>query len=124
MNDGLGVGGVESIGHLNAYFENLADAQRAVLEKLAEGLAFKKLHDQEGAALHFPNIMDNTYIGVVESTGGAGLAMESLEDFPGRMKIVREKFDGHTATETSICRTPDDAHTAAAKWLFEPIVVE
>ena len=124
MDYRLRVRRVKCIGNLDAYVENFANAQRAILKELAQGLALQKFHDKEGPAFLFADIVDHTNIGVIEGAGRAGFAAKSFQRFPALMEIIRQEFHRNTAPQASVGSAPNDSHPSAAQGLIEPVMAE
>jgi hypothetical protein len=84
--------------------------------------AVQKLHDDEGAAAFFADVVDRADVGVIQSRGGFGFAAKALESGTVLGEIFRKKFEGNKAAETRVFSLVDNAHASAAE-LFDDAVV-
>ena len=71
MDDAFGVGGIESVGNLDAEGEQRLQIHRTVADQVLQGLTIKVLHDDEGLAIVLTNVIDRGDIGMVQ--GGSRL---------------------------------------------------
>ena len=66
MDDASRVSGVERVGDLNGEIYCVRCLQRSLTEHLAERLSFEVLHDDEGLAFMFIDVMNRADVRVVE----------------------------------------------------------
>ena len=115
MDDALFVGGVESIGKLDADFNGARNGKGAEGDGFVEGLAFEQLHGDEGAAILFFDGVNGANAGMIERGGRAGFAEETFEGLFVAMRGFRKKFQGDTAAELGVFSFVNDAHAAFAE---------
>ena len=122
MEDALFVGGVESVGELDADVDGARNGKGAGGDEFVEGLAFEQLHSDECSAIVFFDGVNRANAGMIERGSRAGFTEETLEGLFVAMRGLRKKLQGHTAAELGVFGFVDDAHAAAAK-LAEDFVV-
>jgi hypothetical protein len=76
-------------------------------------LPFEKLHDQKVLAVDILDGVDDTDVGMVQSGGGAGFALEAFTELRVLRHLFGQEFQGHAASQAGVFRFVDDAHAAA-----------
>jgi hypothetical protein len=92
VNDAGGVGGVESVGDLNADIEKLIEIDGTIADQMLERLAVEEFHGDEGAAFGFADVVDGADVGVVEGGGGLGFALKAGESLRVGGDVFGEEF--------------------------------
>jgi hypothetical protein len=115
VDDPLGVGGVESVGELDAEIEQRVVLRGSRRDAVPEGLALEPLHADEGLALVLADVVDGADVRVVEGGSGPGLALESLPGLAVGEQAFREELEGDAAPEPRVLGLVDDAHASAAE---------
>src|SRR6266853_2834029 len=115
MEDALFVGGVETVGELNADVNGARNGKGADGDEIVEGLAFEQLHGDKGAAIVFFDGVNGANAGMIERGRGAGFAKEAFESLFVAMRGLRKKFQGDTAAELGVFSFVDDTHAAFAE---------
>jgi hypothetical protein len=114
MDDAFGVRGVECIGDFDSDIEKAIEFEGLPGDEVFERNAVEKLHDNEGFAVLFTDVVDGANVGVIE--GGSGLRFpfetgKGLRIFGDR---VGKELEDDTAMKTGVVGLIDDAHTTAA----------
>src|ERR1035437_965740 len=98
--------------HLQSDVERLAERKRSASNKLAQRLAFQKLHDDEGDSALLPDVMQGEDVWMREGGDGTGLALEAGK----RLRIGRdglgEDLDRDLAAQPRVACPVDLAHAA------------
>ena len=89
---------------------------------MLEGGTVEVLHDDVGAAFLIADVVDGADVGMVESGGGAGFALEAAQSLRVAGDLVGEKFEGDEAVEASVFGFVDHAHAATAEFLEHAVV--
>jgi len=116
------VGGVESVGGVDADFEEAFEFERARGDDVLERGAVEEFHGDKCTAAIFADVVDGADVGVVQCGGGAGLAFEAFERLGIVGEIVWEKFEGDEAAEARVFGFIDHAHAATAEF-FDDVVM-
>ena len=66
MDNALGVCGIQSIGNLNPQIQDFIWWHGTALDAVFQGLAFQKLHHNEGLTLVIADVVNDTDVGVVQ----------------------------------------------------------
>ena len=88
MDDPLGVRSFERVGELDAKVEDSIRSQGATGDKLVQRHTLQQLHRHEMAAGMFSDVVHRTNVWMIQSRGGAGLALEPFD----RTRIPRQLF--------------------------------
>src|SRR5882762_364067 len=78
--------------------------------------------DQAKANMSSPDFIDGADVGMIQSGGGLGLALEAGESLRIASDFRREEFKGHEAVQLGVFRFVDHAHPATAQF-FEDVIV-
>lgn len=84
--------------------------------------AVEKLHSNEKLSIVFANFVDRANVGAAEGGSRAGFATETLHGFCILRYLIWKKLKSYGATERSIFRLVDHAHTPAPEFLEEAVV--
>ena len=84
--------------------------------------AFHEFHNDEGATVMILNVVNGANVGMVESGGGAGFALETFESLWVVGDVVGEEFESDEAAELGVFGFVDDAHSAAAEFFDDAVV--
>ena len=122
MDDVLGMGGVEGVGDLRGERNELVELNGAAVDAMLEGLALEQLHGDEGATVVLVNIVNGADVRVIQSRGGAGFALKTLERLSVGSESVGEEFERDAAAEAGVLGFVDDAHAATAEFAEDAIV--
>ena len=122
VDDAFGVGGVEGIGNVDGDFEKRIEFEGAAGDGVLEGFAFEAFHGDEGAAVFFADVVDGADVGVIESGGGLGFALEADQGLRIFRDGVGEEFQSDETAEAGVFGFEDDTHATPAEF-FEDAVV-
>ena len=84
--------------------------------------AVEILHGDEGFAILFTDVVNGADVGVVESGGSLGFALEASEGLGIFGDVVREKFQCHVAMKSCVQGFVNHTHSAAAKLFHDAVV--
>lgn len=125
VQDARLVGGVQSIQDLEPDPRRLARAQRALLERRAEGAALDELHDDPRLAVLDRHVMDVDDRGVVQPRRGPRLAPHALEGgrpLPLGQVVGDPRFlDRDLTVDRLVLGPPDRAHAAGTELGQQPV---
>src|SRR5580693_8636580 len=79
VNDALPMSCVECVGNFNSDLQDTIQIHWAIANHMLQGCAVKKLHCDEGLAILLVNLVDGADVGMVQSRGGLGFALEPAE---------------------------------------------
>src|SRR6266851_878637 len=79
MNDSLAMSRVERVGNLDSQIEHLFQRKGLACDAVFQGLAFQKLHGDEGRAVLLVNLVDGANVGVVQGRSSLRLALETSQ---------------------------------------------
>jgi hypothetical protein len=79
MDDAFGVGGVQSVGDLDAEIEHHLDFHRLAADAVLQRLALEQFHGNKSPALGSVNLVDSANVGMVKSRGSLGFALKTAE---------------------------------------------
>jgi hypothetical protein len=91
-------------------------------DAVLQGRAFQKLHGDERPPVLLANVVNCTYVGVIECGCSLGLAFKTCDCLSVTSNLVRQNFERHEAMETCVLCFKHNPHTAAAQ-LFDDAVV-
>ena len=124
VDDPLGMGVGQRLGDLDADPRRLAVVEpgrrarrlpAALLQHGVEPAAGDVLHDVEMPPLLLADAEDRHDVGVVQPSGGPGLAAE-----PGQVAVLGQELQRHVAVERALVRLADDPHAAPADLADDP----
>ena len=110
VDDAAGVGGGEAAGDLDGMRQGFLERETSSGETRAEGRAFEELEDEVGAAVLPADVEDGEDVGVGESSGGPGLALEALQAIGICGDIFGEDLERHRSAKLGVARAVDLAH--------------
>ncbi len=99
MDDALRVHRMQRISDLNAQPENGLDVQRMGSDPLAQGMAFEKLHGNEGATVSSVDFVYGANVRMIEGRGGLGFTAEAAEGFRIFCDRIGQKLESDKAAE-------------------------
>src|ERR1700758_3018314 len=108
MDDALGVGGFERVGDLNAEIEYFLERHGPATDYALQRLAIEILHDDEGAAVFFADVVNGADIGMIEGRGGLGFAAEALEGLAILGHFFGQEFQGYRTVKARVLSFIDD----------------
>jgi hypothetical protein len=79
-----------------------------------EALAVEQLHDEEGLAVGFVNLVDGADAGMVEGGSDAGFAVEALEGGGIGRGVASDELEGDVAAEAKVLGLVDNTHPTRA----------
>ena len=125
VDDAAAVRVLDAVGDLAGDGRGFVEGERArALQSLAERLAFDEFHDDVGlAARERPVVVGAGDVRVVESRGGARLALEALRRLLVGDEVGQQQLDRRGAFEFDVHARVDRAHPAAPDQLVEPVLV-
>ncbi|HPD14069.1 MAG TPA: hypothetical protein PLE19_03925 [Planctomycetota bacterium] len=115
VHDALGVGVGEGRGNVAHDLQRPLWRQAALaFEETGEGIAVHEFHRDELVAFVLSDGIHLDDVGMADGGGGAGLAVEALEEARVLGEPLRQHLDGHEAVERRLAALVDGAHAAAA----------
>ena len=124
MDDAVGVGLGEPLGHLARQGDDAVQAEGALPEELRERPPLDQLHDDAVALLELQHVVDVDDRRMIEHGGGAGLAPEPPPELVLLHLVGANDLERHRALETLVPGTVDLSHAAAAEQFEHPEVGE
>src|SRR5580658_4015811 len=126
VDDSLGVGSVESVGDLCAEIEQLLKIHRLVgglaVDTAFERLAFQQLHGDEVTSAVLADLVDGADIRVIQSGGGARLALKTVERQRILFCLGRQELERDVAAQVDVLGLIDNTHPAAAQLRDDTVV--
>ena len=87
-----------------------------------EGLAFHQFHGDERLAFVLINVINGADVGVIESRGRAGFALETLQRLTVFGHLFGQKLESHTTAQLGVFGLIHHSHAAATQ-LFKNAIV-
>ena len=112
----------QRLGHLHTQLQHLLHGQRLASNVLPQRLALQQFHDDELLALLLVNLVDGADVGVIQSRGRAGLALEPLHRLAVPAKLFGQNLEGNAAAQPAVLGFIDDPPTAASQLLQDAVV--
>src|SRR5258708_34703864 len=88
------MGGVKGIGDVDSDGQKIVEFEGGAVDEVLERAAFHELHDQEGTAILFSDVVDGADVRVVQCGGGFGFTAKTLDRGGVLGGPLREKFYG------------------------------
>ena len=85
-------------------------------------LSFEELHDDEGLAIEFANIVDGADVRMVERVCSARFSLETFERLPVLCEVFRQELERYEAPEPRVLGLVDDPHATATKPFHDPVM--
>src|SRR5229473_3561613 len=123
MNDPCRMGGIQSIGDLDAEREQGVQFHRTSGDFMFQRGALEKLHGDEGFSVLIADIMDGADIGMIQCRGCLRLPLEPSERLGVACDVFGEELQRDETMEAGILGFIDDSHTAAAE-LFNYAIMQ
>ena len=122
VHDPLAVGGVESVGDVQAEVQKLLGLKPPGEDAVLQCLPLQAFHDDEGLPLVLADVVDGADVGMIQGRGGLRLTLEALTG--GRVAEVGlgEELQRDVAVEAGVLTLVDDAHASAAELLDHAVV--
>ena len=114
--------GFERICDLDGDLQNLKPWQRFAGDHVLEGGPLQQFHHDEGLSLELVNLVDSADVGMIETGGGAGLALKPFQCLGVADQFGRQEFQRDASSQSQILSAVDDAHAATAQLLFDPVM--
>ena len=105
---------VEGVGDLRDNAGDLCDRQRTAGETRRERLAFAVRHDDERLAIRLVDLVDRADVGMIERTGGTGLADEPCRGLPRSRGVGGQELHRHAPLQLGVFGQIRRAHAAGA----------
>ncbi len=122
MNDSLGVCSVQCVCDLDAQIQHGFNFEGLAGDFMLQRDAFEVLHGDEGLPTLIVNFVDGADVGVVQSRGSLGFALEAGQRLRISGHVVGKEFEGDETAEFQIFGFVDNAHPAPAELLDHAIV--
>ena len=116
MDDIFRVSRFEGIGNLNSQREDIFERHGAASDAFFKRLAVEILHDDEGAAVFFADIVNRADIRMIERRRRLRFTAESLEGLAILGHFLRQEFQSYRAVQAGVFGFVDDAHASAAEF--------
>jgi hypothetical protein len=122
MDDAVRVRRLDRVGDLGREVHDASLGQRPRLEQVLQRLPLEQFHHQEAASLVLAEVVDGADIGMIERRGGARLPLETLDRGGVIREPRREELERDVASQASVLRPIDNAHSAAAEFVEDPVM--
>ncbi len=122
MDDAFGVSGVESVGDFDGKRNELIVGERAAGDQMVERNAIEKFHGDEGLALVLTDVVNGTYVGMVEGRGGLGLAAKTSKGLDIAGEFGGKKLERNEAVQARIFSFVDNAHATSAEFFGDAVM--
>ena len=122
VDDAFGVGGIECVGDLISYIEDLIERHGAAGDAMFQRLAVEVFHGDEPLAVVFVDFVDGADVGMIQRGGGLGFAFETGQGLRIFGYIVRQEFQGDEAVKFGVFGFVDYAHAAAAEFFDDAVM--
>src|SRR5262249_20871794 len=88
---------------------------RLARNRVLERVAVQKLHDDKGLAVLFPDVVNGTNIGMVQSRGCFGFATKPFECLHVVGHGIGKKLKSNETVKPSVLSFVNDTHTACTE---------
>ena len=126
MDDPVLVRVVKRVRGLRQELPDLGRRQRTPLfDDVRERLAAEQLHHEVDDAVRPPDAIDGDDVGMLELCGGAGFALEALDEILVERQRERKDLDRYFSVELLVAGLEDDGHSPAAQLLEQlPLIFQ
>src|SRR5690242_5430528 len=114
MNDAFIVSGGKRLGNRCSEVQNSIDRETLFGDQPLKRLALDQLHSEEVDAVYFFERVNSYYVGMVERSEHARLALETSKPLGVAHESRRQNFDGYAATKLGVAAPIDIAHPSGA----------
>ena len=123
MNDAVGVRGIEGVGD----FDGREPEQSSISIGRPAMRCFSVTPSRNSMAMKawpslLADVVNGADVGMVESGGGLGFALEAAESLRVSGDLVGQELQGDEAAELNVLGLVDDTHAAAAEFLDDAVV--
>ena len=122
MNNASRVRRIQRVRDLDTQRQDRFQLHRTVADHVLECSARQKFHDQERAAFLLANVINRADVGMVQSRSRLGFTAKALQRLPVLCQVVGKKLERDKAAQPRVLGFVDDAHTAAAQLLNDPVM--
>ena len=122
VNDALGVRRIERIGHIDRNSQQRLQFERRVVDGMLQRQAIQKFHDDEGAAVGLPDVVNRADVGMIQRRGRLRLAMKSAQRLGIACHAFGKELQRDETVEARVLGFVDHAHAAAAQLLQDPVM--
>src|SRR5712692_4247988 len=122
VNDALRMGGVQSVGDLDAPIEHEFGGQRLAGDTVVQRCAFEEFHDEEGLAVAFANVVNGADVRMIQRGSRAGFALQTLERARIAGQFRRQEFEGYVTAEPGIFGLVDNTHPTFSQLLNHTVM--
>src|SRR5215469_12972035 len=95
MNNALAMRRIERVGNFNGDGQQPFRINRSAGYQVLQGHAIEKLHDHEGAAFLFADVVDSANVGMIQRRGCFSLASEAAQCLRISSNVVRQELEGN-----------------------------
>jgi len=114
VDDSFRVGGIQSIGNLDAQIEHRLDLHRLATDSVPQCLPLQQFHGDEASSIGLVDLVDRADVRVVQRGRSLGFPLEAAEGLRVVGNFVGKELQGHVATELQVFRLVYDTHAPAA----------
>jgi len=122
MNDPGVVGRSQRIGDPDSEREQRFHLQWLAGDALFQGGALQILHDDEGAAVLFTDVINRADVRVIQGRRSLGLAPESAQGFGIAGEVIGQKLESDESLEPAVFGLIDHPHAAVSQFLDDPVM--
>ena len=122
VDDPLGVGGVETLGHLERDVRGLAVGEGAAGQPALQVEPFGQGHGDEDLLVELLDGVDGADVGVIEGGRGLGLAEEAAALVVAAQRVSGQELEGHLPAQGEVLGPVHDAHASLAELLEDAVV--
>jgi hypothetical protein len=122
MDDASGVSRIHCHGYLRGNRQHLVDAKLPAVEDGLQRFTFEQLHRDKRTPILFADTVNGADVRMIESGGGARLALKSIHQSRRAEDAFDWKFQGNIAAQPGIGRPIHHAHGTGSKLCDNPVL--
>ena len=112
----------QRLGNLQRDLKDLGGGHGLAQHDVLERVAIQELHDDEGMAVGFVDLVDGADVGMIKRGGRPGLALKPLQSLMIADHFGREKLQRYIPAQPQVFSSVDHSHTTAPKALLNAVV--
>ena len=122
MDDAFAVCCIEPIRDVDGNGKQHLLFQRTTSNAVLQGQAVEELHNDEGAAICFADVMNGTDVGMVQSRSGLCLALKAGERKGIVDHGIRQELKRYKTVQPGVFRLVDHTHPATANFFHNAVM--
>ena len=112
MDDAVAVCAIEGIGDLGRVVDDFVSRERPARQPRGQRFALEELHDQEGDAVLFAEVVQDADVRVVQRPDDAGFAIEALAQLRVGRELRGQDLDRDLTIEAGVDGAVHMAHAS------------